>query len=131
LFLAAKLNQPATKGAVTFERRAGARQVLAVRRLMRGNGWGRMHVESTSWHMFVQDCGPRSGHLNGVGVRRAREKNMFRYAIIFAVVALIAALLGFGGIAGLSAEFAKILLIVAAVLFVVGMVFGRGRRTIS
>ncbi len=81
--------------------------------------------------MFVQDCGPRSGHLNGVGVRRAREKNMFRNAIIFAVVALIAALLGFGGIAGLSAEFAKILLIVAAVLFVVGIVFGRGRRTIS
>jgi uncharacterized membrane protein YtjA (UPF0391 family) len=56
---------------------------------------------------------------------------MFRYAIIFAVIALVAALLGFGGIAGLSADFAKILLIVAAVLFVVGIVFGRGgRRTL-
>lgn len=51
---------------------------------------------------------------------------MFRYAIIFAVIALIAALLGFGGIAGLSADFAKILLVIAAVLFVVGFVFGRG-----
>lgn len=56
---------------------------------------------------------------------------MLRYAIIFAVIALVAALLGFGGIAGLSADFAKILLIVAAILFVVGIVFGRGgRRTL-
>lgn len=56
---------------------------------------------------------------------------MFRYAIIFAVIALVAALLGFGGIAGLSADFAKILLIIAAILFVVGIVFGRGgRRTL-
>lgn len=55
---------------------------------------------------------------------------MFRWAIIFAVIALVAALLGFGGIAGLSADFAKILLIIAAVLFVVALVFGRGRRTL-
>lgn len=56
---------------------------------------------------------------------------MFRYAIIFAVIALVAALLGFGGIAGLSADFAKILLVIAAVLFVVGIMFGRGgRRTL-
>jgi uncharacterized membrane protein YtjA (UPF0391 family) len=60
-----------------------------------------------------------------------RENDMFRYAIIFAVIALIAALLGFGGIAGLSADFAKILLVIAAVLFVVGILFGRGgRRTL-
>ena len=55
---------------------------------------------------------------------------MFRYAIIFAVIALIAALLGFGGIAGLSADFAKILLIVGVILFIVAFVFGRGRRTL-
>ena len=55
---------------------------------------------------------------------------MFRWAIIFAVIALVAALLGFGGIAGLSAEFAKFLLVIAAVLFVVALLFGRGRRTL-
>lgn len=56
---------------------------------------------------------------------------MFKWAIIFAVIALVAALLGFGGIAGLSADFAKILLVVAGVLVVVGFVFGRGgRRTL-
>lgn len=56
---------------------------------------------------------------------------MFRWAIIFAVVALIAALLGFGGIAGLSADFAKILLVIGVVLFIVAFVFRRGRRTLS
>lgn len=60
--------------------------------------------------------------------RVARRVNMFRWAIIFAVVALVAALLGFGGIAGLSADFAKILLVVAVILVVVGLVFGRGGR---
>lgn len=53
---------------------------------------------------------------------------MFRWAIILAVIALIAALLGFGGVAGLSADLAVIFLIVAAVLFVVGFFFGRGPK---
>ncbi|WP_230661704.1 DUF1328 domain-containing protein [Psychrobacter sp. I-STPA10] len=43
---------------------------------------------------------------------------MFRWAIIFAVIALVASLLGFGGVAGLSADFAYIFLIVAVILFV-------------
>ena len=56
---------------------------------------------------------------------------MFKWAIIFAVIALVAALLGFGGVAGLSVDFAKILLVIAVVLVVVGFVFGRGgRRTL-
>jgi uncharacterized membrane protein YtjA (UPF0391 family) len=63
-------------------------------------------------------------------VRSGRSDTMFRYAIIFAVIALIAALLGFGGIAGLSADFAKILLVVGVILFIVAFVFGRGRRTL-
>lgn len=51
---------------------------------------------------------------------------MFRWAIIFAIVALIASLLGFGNIAGLSKEFAYIFLIIAVVLAVVGFIF-RGK----
>ncbi|RYE69888.1 MAG: DUF1328 domain-containing protein [Rhizobiaceae bacterium] len=53
---------------------------------------------------------------------------MLRWAIIFAVVALIAALLGFGGVAGLSADFAKVFLLVAVVLVVLGFLFGRGPK---
>lgn len=52
---------------------------------------------------------------------------MVRWAIILGVIALVAALLGFGGIAGLTADIAVILLIVAAVLFVVGFFLGRRR----
>lgn len=62
--------------------------------------------------------------------RFQRRTKMFRWAITFAVIALIAALLGFGGIAGLSADFAKILLVIGVVLFIVAFVFGRGRRTL-
>ena len=51
---------------------------------------------------------------------------MFRWAIIFAVIALIASLLGFGGVAGLSKDFAVILLIVAVILAVIGIV-SRGK----
>jgi uncharacterized membrane protein YtjA (UPF0391 family) len=47
---------------------------------------------------------------------------MFRWAIIFAVIALLASLLGFGGVAGLSKSLAVIFLVVAAVLFVIALV---------
>ena len=45
---------------------------------------------------------------------------MFRWAIIFAVIALIASLLGFGGVAGLSKDFAIILLVIALILAIIG-----------
>ena len=51
---------------------------------------------------------------------------MFRWAIIFAVIALIASLLGFGGVAGLSQQFAIILLVVAIILADIGFL-SRGR----
>ncbi len=43
---------------------------------------------------------------------------MLYYALVFLVVALIAALFGFGGIATASAGIAKILFVVFLVLFV-------------
>lgn len=51
---------------------------------------------------------------------------MFRWAIIFAVIALIASLLGFGGVAGLTKDFAIILLVAAVILVIVGFIF-RGK----
>ncbi len=44
----------------------------------------------------------------------------------FAVIALIASLLGFGGVAGLSKDFAVILLVIAVILAVIGFI-SRGR----
>lgn len=50
---------------------------------------------------------------------------MLRWAILFFVVALVAALFGFGGLAGDAAWIGKILLVVFLILAVVSMVIGR------
>jgi uncharacterized membrane protein YtjA (UPF0391 family) len=54
---------------------------------------------------------------------------MLGWALTFLVIALIAAVLGFGGIAGLSMEIAKIIFFVAIVLFAIAAIIGlvRGR----
>lgn len=54
---------------------------------------------------------------------------MLSWALTFLIVALIAAVLGFGGIAGLSMEIAKIIFFVAIVLFAISAIAGlmRGR----
>ena len=54
---------------------------------------------------------------------------MIGWAVTFLVVALIAALLGFGGIAGTAVEAAKIVFCVAIALFLISAVMGavRGR----
>jgi len=54
--------------------------------------------------------------------------NLLYYAIAFLVVALIAAFLGFGGVAGTAMEGARLLFWVAIVLFVVSVVVGFIRR---
>lgn len=50
---------------------------------------------------------------------------MLRFAILFAILALVAGFFGFYGLEGQLAYFAKILLFVFAVLFVVSLFFGR------
>lgn len=52
---------------------------------------------------------------------------MLYYAIVFAILALAAGLLGFMALSGTLAWIAKALLIVFVVLFVLSLVFG-GRR---
>lgn len=50
---------------------------------------------------------------------------MFGWALTFLIIAIIAALLGFGYLAGMAAWMAKILFLVGLVLFVVFLVLGR------
>ncbi len=56
---------------------------------------------------------------------------MLRWAFIFLVLALVAGLLGFTGIAGDSMYIAKILFFVFLVVFLVGLVYSlaTGRRS--
>lgn len=54
---------------------------------------------------------------------------MISWAITFLIIALIAAVLGFGGIAGTAVGIAKIIFFVAIVLFLISAIVGmmRGR----
>ena len=54
--------------------------------------------------------------------------NLLHYAVVFLVVALIAAALGFGGVAGTAMEGARILFWVAIVLFLIALIGGWMRR---
>jgi uncharacterized membrane protein YtjA (UPF0391 family) len=53
---------------------------------------------------------------------------MLHYAVVFFVIALIAALFGFTGIAAGAVEIAKLLFFVFVVLAVASLVFGLLRR---
>jgi uncharacterized membrane protein YtjA (UPF0391 family) len=57
-----------------------------------------------------------------------KETIMLYYAALFFVIALVAALFGFGGIAAGAAEIAKVLFFIFLVLFVVSLIAGTLRR---
>jgi uncharacterized membrane protein YtjA (UPF0391 family) len=61
-----------------------------------------------------------------------RGRVMLSWVVTFLIVALIAGILGFGGIAGASIEMAKIVFFIAVVLFLVSAVVGlaRGRTRV-
>jgi len=50
---------------------------------------------------------------------------MLHYAVVFFVIAIIAAVLGFGGIAGSAAGIAKILFVGFLILSVLSLIFGK------
>jgi uncharacterized membrane protein YtjA (UPF0391 family) len=54
--------------------------------------------------------------------------NLFYWALMFLIVAIVAALFGFGGVAGTAMEGARLLFWVALVLFLVSIIFGFMRR---
>jgi uncharacterized membrane protein YtjA (UPF0391 family) len=75
----------------------------------------------------------RRVHLNtttGIGRpnKQKGEFDMLYYALVFFVIALIAAVFGFGGIAVAAAGIAKILFFLFLVVFLVTLVMGMARR---
>jgi uncharacterized membrane protein YtjA (UPF0391 family) len=70
--------------------------------------------------------GPATRLANGRVPQRRDE--MLHYAIVFLVIALIAALFGFGGIAAGAVSIAKILFFVFVIMAVVAFVIGLGRK---
>ena len=57
---------------------------------------------------------------------------MLGWVVTFLIIALIAGILGFGGIAGVSIEIAKAIFFIAVVLFIISVVVGvaRGRNRV-
>ena len=53
---------------------------------------------------------------------------MLHYAVVFLVIALVAALFGFGGIAAGAVEIAKVLFFIFVILAIVTFIFGLIRR---
>jgi len=55
---------------------------------------------------------------------------MLHYAVVFFVIALIASVLGFRGIAGMSAQIGWVFAIIAIVFLAVAVLGGRGSITV-
>ena len=73
----------------------------------------------------------RSGiHITdqNLNVFQRKEIHMLYWAAVFFIVALIAAVLGFGGIAAGAASIAKILFFIFLIAFVVSLLMGVFRR---
>ena len=71
----------------------------------------------------------RTEEFENGAYKQESKKKMLKWALIFFVVAIIAAVLGFGGIAAGASSIAMILfwvfLAITVVLFLVGLVSGR------
>ena len=61
-------------------------------------------------------------------IHLTKESNMLYWALAFFLIAIVAALLGFGGIAGGAMGIAKILFFVFLILFLVSLIMGLARR---
>jgi uncharacterized membrane protein YtjA (UPF0391 family) len=97
------------------------------RACINASGVGQFRRDEASRNLLFQQ--PLSWRTRPGAARKPKERIMLGWALTFLVVALIAAVLGFGGIAGLSIEIAKIIFFVAIVLFLISAVIGlvRGR----
>ena len=65
---------------------------------------------------------------SSIASRENRGLQMLHYAVVFFVVAIIAAVFGFTGIAAGAAEIAKVLFVIFLILFVVSLAAGMFRR---
>ena len=76
-------------------------------------------------HTFFIAANPLRHPFNRSAARSMnQEPAMLHYAVVFFVIALIAAVFGFGGIAASAVGIAKILFVVFAILAVASFLFG-------
>jgi uncharacterized membrane protein YtjA (UPF0391 family) len=89
--------------------------------------------EGPTGTFFKSKCFTRGGRSECAAPPRSDREDftMLGWAVTFLIVALIAGLLGFAGVAIVSVEIAKIVFFVAIILFLISAIFGfmRGRPT--
>jgi uncharacterized membrane protein YtjA (UPF0391 family) len=74
------------------------------------------------FHAFSSQTCPKnaariaSGHS---GHHHRREYTMLKWAIIFAIISLVAGWLGFGGVSGAAATIAKVLFAIFIIIFLI------------
>ena len=91
-------------------------------------------VFRTRWSLLLRDgtllevgrwlAGPPFG----ADLRSGAMGSLLHYAVVFLVIALVAALVGFGGVAGIAMEGARLLFWIFIVLFIISAVAGVIRR---
>lgn len=99
-----------------------------------------LHATSVRGQAAEIKCGRRAGRhaacVNSSGRRDRRsrlvlifiegdKKKMLYWAVVFLIIALVAGVLGFGGIAGASVGIARVLFGIFLVLFLVSLIAGR------
>jgi uncharacterized membrane protein YtjA (UPF0391 family) len=67
---------------------------------------------------------PPTGVFFSFPIGQTMETTMLRWALIFFIVALVAAVFGFGGIAASAVGIARILFMIFVVLFLVSLLIG-------
>jgi uncharacterized membrane protein YtjA (UPF0391 family) len=84
-------------------------------------------ISAPDWSSIRSAVRRRSIEMN-----ETQERVMLSWVVTFLIIALVAGLLGFGGIAGASIEIAKVIFFIAIVLFLISAVIGlaRGRGNV-
>jgi uncharacterized membrane protein YtjA (UPF0391 family) len=95
--------------------------MLAIRSYRQGSG----HLQEKR---IAADSGGRHDARRSDISDETKRLSMLNLALLFFVVAIIAALFGFGGIATGAAEIAQVLFFVFLVLFLVSLIAGFNRR---
>jgi len=84
--------------------------------------WHIFFINTTELHIWI------STYQNIFSLTTQITFIMLRWSVTFLVIAIVAAIFGFGGIAAGAAGFAKILFVLALIVFVITLVAGRGGR---
>jgi uncharacterized membrane protein YtjA (UPF0391 family) len=111
-----------------------AKPIFAGRKRFCSAGDGKFPGFRTRNHRFEDGLFPQE--MCGAQPRGRKRKTevltMLSWVVTFLVIALIAGILGFGGVAGASIEIAKTIFFIAIILFLVSAVIGlvRGRTRV-